>query len=135
VAGKHDKNPDWSEMFGDSEEVFKSFEELTKLQMEGADVYMQAFSNLKHFDFFRDFENWFMPFHPDHEAVDDIFRDEILGPGTNELAEALYKTPFICNSDKYSLLLNLKYREKNHAYCIHYYTVLQLWSLITSDPG
>ena len=104
-----DKNPDWSEMFGDSEEVFKSFEELTKLQMEGADVYMQAFSNLKHFDFFRDFENWFMPFHPDHEAVDDIFRDEILGPGTNELAEALYKTPFICNSDKYSLLLNLKY--------------------------
>ncbi|MBE0674240.1 MAG: tetratricopeptide repeat protein [Bacteroidales bacterium] len=104
-----DKNPDWSDMFGDSEEIFKSFEELTKLQMEGADVYMQAFSNLKHFDFFRDFENWFMPFHPDHEAVDDIFRDEILGPGTNDLAEALYKTPFICNSDKYSLLLNLKY--------------------------
>ena len=32
-----------------------------------------------------------------------------MGPGTNELAEALYKTPFICNSDKYSLLLNLKY--------------------------
>jgi len=33
----------------------------------------------------------------------------VLGPGTNELADALYKTPFICNSDKYSLLLNLKY--------------------------
>lgn len=104
-----DRNPDWSQMFGESEEIFKSFEELTKLQMEGADVYMQAFSNLKHFDFFRDFENWFMPFHPDHEAVDDIFRDEILGPGTNDLAEALYKTPFICDSDKYSLILNLKY--------------------------
>ncbi|MCK7529921.1 MAG: hypothetical protein MZV63_02085 [Marinilabiliales bacterium] len=28
-------------------------------------------------------------------------RDEILGPGINELAEALFKTPFICNSDKY----------------------------------
>ncbi|MBM3419882.1 MAG: tetratricopeptide repeat protein [Bacteroidetes bacterium] len=104
-----DKNPDWSQMFGESEEMFRTFEELTKLQMEGADVYMQAFSNLKHFDFFRDFENWFMPFHPDHEAVDDIFRDEILGPGTNDLAEALYKTPFICNSDKYSLILNLKH--------------------------
>jgi tetratricopeptide (TPR) repeat protein len=103
------KNPDWSEMFSDSEEIFKTMEELTKLQMEGADVYMSAFANLKHFDFFKDFQNWFVPFHPDHEVVDEIFRDEVLGPGTNEMAEAMYKTPFICNSDKYSLILNLKY--------------------------
>ena len=104
-----EKNPDWSEMFSDSEEIFKTMEELTKLQMEGADVYMSAFANMKHFDFFKDFQNWFIPFYPDHETVDEIYRDEILGPGTNELAEALYKTPFICNSDKYSLILNLKY--------------------------
>ncbi len=104
-----DKNPDWSEMFGDSEEIFKTMEELTNLQMEGADVYMSAFANLKHFDFFKDFHNWFVPFYPDHEIINEIFHDEILGPGTNELAEALYKTPFICNSDKYSLLLNLKF--------------------------
>ena len=104
-----DKNPDWSEMFGDSEDIFRTMEELTKLQMEGADVYMSAFSNLKHFDFFKDFQNWFVPFYPDHEVVNEVFRDEILGPATNELAEGLFKTPFICNSDKYSLLLNLKY--------------------------
>jgi len=70
---------------------------------------MSAFANMKHFDFFKDFPNWFIPFHPDHELVNEIYKDEILGPGTNELAEALHKTPFICNSDKYSLLLNLKY--------------------------
>jgi tetratricopeptide (TPR) repeat protein len=104
-----EKNPDWAEMFSDSDEIFKTMEELTKLQMEGADVYMSAFANMKHFDFFKDFQNWFVPFYPDHETVDEIYRDEILGPGTNELAEALYKTPFICNSDKYSLLLNLKH--------------------------
>jgi tetratricopeptide (TPR) repeat protein len=108
-----DKNPDWSEMFSDSEEIFKTMEELTKLQMEGADVYMSAFSNLKHFDFFKNFQNWFIPFYPDHEIVNEIYHDEILGPGTNELAEALYKTPFICNSDKYSLILNLKYLPSN----------------------
>ena len=102
------KNPDWSEMFSDSEEIFKTMEELTNLQMEGADVYMSAFKNLKHFDFFKDLQNWFVPFYPDNEAVDSIFRDEILGANTNELAEALYQTPFICNSDKYSLILNLK---------------------------
>jgi tetratricopeptide (TPR) repeat protein len=110
---QEEKNPDWSEMFSDSEEIFKTMEELTKLQMEGADVYMSAFANLKHFDFFKDFQNWFVPFYPDHEVVDEIFRDEILGPGTNELAEAMYKTPYICNSDKYSLILNLKYLPSN----------------------
>ncbi len=104
-----DKNPDWTEMFSESEEIFKTMEELTKLQMEGADVYMSAFANLKHFDFFKDFQNWFVPFYPDHEVVNEIYKDEILGPGSNELAEALSKTPFICNSDKFSLLLNLKY--------------------------
>ncbi len=103
------KNPDWSAMFSGADEIFKTMEELTNLQMEGADVYMSAFANLKNFDFFRDIQNWFMPFYPDHEAVEEIFQDEILGPGTNELAEALYKTPFICNSDKFSLILNLKY--------------------------
>ncbi|HEX2920010.1 MAG TPA: tetratricopeptide repeat protein [Bacteroidales bacterium] len=105
----NEKNPDWAEMFKGSEDVFKSMEELTKLQMEGADVYMSAFANMKHFDFFKDFQNWFVPFFPGHETIDEIFHDEILGPGTDELAEALYMTPFICNSDKYSLILNLKY--------------------------
>ncbi len=104
-----EKNPDWSAMFSESEEIFRTMEELTKLQMEGADVYMSAFANMKHFDFFKDFQNWFIPFYPDHEIVNEIYTDEILGPGTNELTEALYKTPFICNSDKYSLILNLKY--------------------------
>jgi tetratricopeptide (TPR) repeat protein len=103
------RNPDWSKMFNESDEIMKTMEELSNLQMEGADVYMSAFANLKHFDFFRDFQNWFVPFYPDHEAVDVIYSDEVLGPGTNDLADALYKTPFICNSDKYSLLLNLKY--------------------------
>jgi len=103
------QNPDWSEMFRGSEEMFKTMEELTNLQMEGSDVYMSAFAGLKKFDFFRELRNWFIPFYPDHEAVDSIFRDEILGPGINELAEALYKTPFICNSDKFSLILNMKY--------------------------
>ncbi len=103
------QNPDWSAMFSGSEEMYKTMEELTNLQMEGSDVYMSAFSGLKRFDFFRELRNWFIPFYPDHIAVDAIFRDEILGPGINELAEALYRTPFICNSDKFSLILNMKH--------------------------
>jgi len=103
------KNPDWSDMFKESEDLYRTMEEFSKLQMEGADVYMSAFANLKNFDFFRSISNWFMPFYPDHEAIDVLYRDEVLSGGTNELAEALYKTPFICNSDKYSLVLNLQH--------------------------
>lgn len=111
ILGKdtgEEPNPDWSDMFKESEELYKTMEELANLQMEGSDVYMSAFSGLKNFDFFRELRNWFTPFYPDHETVDTIYHDEILGPGINELAEALYKTPFICNSDKFSLILNLK---------------------------
>ncbi len=103
------KNPDWKDMFKENEDVFKTMEEFSQLQMEGADVYMSAFANLKNFDFFRKFPNWFLPFYPDHESLNEVFMDEVLSEGTNELAEALYKTPFICNSDKYSLVLNLKH--------------------------
>jgi len=45
-------------------------EELTKLQLEGADVYMSPLQTLSIFDFFKDFQNWFMPFYPDHEVVE-----------------------------------------------------------------
>jgi len=102
------RNPDWSDMFKESEDVFKTMEELANLQMEGSDVYMSAFAGLKNFDFFKEFMNWFTPFYPDHQAVDVLYKDEILGADINALAEALYKTPFICNSDKFSLILNLK---------------------------
>ncbi len=108
-TGEEGRNPDWHEMFKDSEEIYKTMEELANLQMDGSDVYMSAFAGLKNFDFFKNLRNWFIPFYPDHEAVDAIFHDEILGPGINELAEALFKTPFICNSDKFSLVLNLKH--------------------------
>lgn len=107
------KNPDWKDLFEESEDVYKTMEEFSKLQMEGADVYMSAFANLKNFDFFRKFSNWFLPFYPDHESLNEVFRDEVLSEGTNDLAEALYKTPFICNSDKYSLVLNLKHLPAN----------------------
>jgi hypothetical protein len=43
--------PDWSEMFSGSEEMFKTMEELTNLQMEGSDVYMSAFRDSRNLNF------------------------------------------------------------------------------------
>ena len=49
-----DKNPDWEGVFGDSPELFNKLEEISKMQIEGSDVFMSAFALLKHFDFFKE---------------------------------------------------------------------------------
>ena len=47
-----DKNPGWQEIFKDSPGLMDKMEELTEMQMEGADVFMSSFSMLKNFPFF-----------------------------------------------------------------------------------
>lgn len=102
-----DKNPDWENILGDSPELLGKLEELSKLQLEGNDVFMSAFSMLKHFDFFNKIPNWFLPFFADNpdlrsnSASDDSGFD-------NTICKTLEKSAYMCNSDKYSFLLNLK---------------------------
>jgi len=73
-----------------------------------ADVYMSAFANMNTLIFLRTsrtgLSHSIWPWNCWRDLQGWNTRS-----GTNELAEALYKTPFICNSDKYSLLLNLKH--------------------------
>ena len=47
-----DKNPDWNEWIEESG-LNDKLKEMSELQMEGADVYMSTFSQLKTFPFFR----------------------------------------------------------------------------------
>ncbi len=102
-----DKNPDWSKVFKGSEGLYEKMEEFSKMQMEGADVFMSAFAHLKNFPFFEEIMNWFVPFFPDNPVIDEALGGEEAGFDQNTLIEGLYKTPFICNSDKYSFCLNL----------------------------
>jgi pentatricopeptide repeat protein len=103
-----DKNPDWSKVFKGSESLYEKMEEFSKMQMEGADVFMSAFAHLKNFPFFEEIMNWFVPFFPDNPAIDEALGGEDAGLDKDTLIEGLYKTPFICNSDKYSFCLNLR---------------------------
>ncbi len=103
-----DKNPDWSKVFKGSENLYEKMEEFSKMQMEGADVFMSAFAHLKNFPFFEEIMNWFVPFFPDNPVIDEALGGEEPGFDKNTLTEGLYKTPFICNSDKYSFCLNLR---------------------------
>ena len=103
-----EKNPDWGKIFKDSEGLYEKIEEFSKLQMEGADVFMSAFSQLKRFPFFMETGNWFLPFHPDNPVIDEAFSFEDPGFDKKLFLSGLQKTVYMCNSDKYSFCLNVQ---------------------------
>ncbi len=103
-----EKNPDWGKIFEDSEGLYEKVEEFSKLQLEGADVFMSAFSQLKHFPFFNEMSNWFMPFHPENPAIDNAFNFDDAEFDKNLFIKGMQQTAYMCNSDKYSFCLNVQ---------------------------
>jgi len=104
-----DKNPDWEDVFQDSPELLNKLEEISKWQMEGADVFLTTFKMLKHFPFFNEIPNWLVPFYLDNPAVIDALKDETDAFKSRELLEGLQDSRFLCNSDKYSLLMSVQH--------------------------
>ena len=101
------KNPDWEDMFKDSPGLIDKMEELTQWQMEGADVFLSTFKHLKHFSFFNDVGNWLMPFYPSHPEVQNALQTEDAVFSSHSLLDGLASSRFLCNSDKYSLILSI----------------------------
>ncbi|MBK6967393.1 MAG: tetratricopeptide repeat protein [Bacteroidales bacterium] len=103
-----DKNPNWEKYFDNQPDLVRKLEELTNMQMEGADVFLGAFSMLKNFSFFNDAHHWFMPFYKKNFAVANALRNE-----SEDFREILLKgvenSPYMCNSDKFSFILNLSH--------------------------
>jgi tetratricopeptide (TPR) repeat protein len=102
-----DKNPNWQEIFKDAPGLMGKMEELTEMQMEGADVFMSSFSMLKNFPFFSEFINWFFPFTPDHPELMKL-SSEMEAEEYNKFLEMIRKSPMLCNSDKYSFCFSIQ---------------------------
>ena len=103
-----DKNPDWERVFEDAPDLLDKLQEISKLQMEGADVFMSAFSRLKHFEFFNEVTNWFRPFHKDNFEINEILNNEQENFDSDLFLDGLANSFFMCNSDKYSFCLNIQ---------------------------
>jgi tetratricopeptide (TPR) repeat protein len=102
-----DKNPGWQEIFKDSPGLMDKMEELTEMQMEGADVFMSSFSMLKNFPFFSEIANWFIPFTPEHpELLKTSINSEF--EEFNNFLGMIMKSPMLCNSDKYSFCFSMQ---------------------------
>jgi tetratricopeptide (TPR) repeat protein len=106
---KEGRNPDWQSVFSESDDLYRKVDEFMKLQMEGADVYMTTFAHLKQFPFFNELTNWLVPFHAENPELSEIYasESEVFDPAL--FIDGLMKTPFLCNSDKYSFIFNIRY--------------------------
>jgi tetratricopeptide (TPR) repeat protein len=101
-----DKNPKWKMLFEDNPDLIGKLEEITRMQLEGMDVFMSTFANLKHFPFFSELVNWFTPFHTGHEAVEVVLEKE--EPRFRDVfIDGLNRSHYMCNSDKFSFCMSL----------------------------
>ncbi len=102
-----DKNPDWERVFEDAPDLLDKLQEISRMQMEGADVFMSTFARLKHFEFFNDIINWFRPFYPENAYIKDSLKHEKEPFDPDTFLDGLSQSFFMCNSDKYSFCLNI----------------------------
>lgn len=100
----NDWNPDWEKTFEESG-LNNKIREMNDLQMEGSDVYMSTFSQLKKYPFFNEVSNWFYPFDRKHSTIVQTFGKEI--NVNNPMLDLLLQSGFLCNSDKYSMAFTL----------------------------
>ena len=105
--GGEEKNPDWEEFFEESPGIFEKMEELNKLQSEGVDLFISTFSKLKHFPFFHNSANWFLPFSHRHPGLIPSDTDDTQAEALRSFFEVFERFPVMCNSDKYSFSFNL----------------------------
>ena len=106
-----DRNPDWEKAFEESG-LGDKIREMNELQLEGADVYMSTFAQLKSYPFFQNPHNWFYPFDMQHSG---IIREFGLKPtGDNAILSLILQSGFFCNSDKYSLCFTMAHIPQAH---------------------
>lgn len=96
-------NPEW-EAYLSSQQTEKQMEAFAEMQREGADMMHSSFVHLKHYPFFREVGNWFLPFNMSHSAIQAILDG---ADKATTLLNLLTQNRNICNSDKYSLYLSM----------------------------
>lgn len=99
-AEENDRNPDWGKAFEESG-LGDKIREMNDLQLEGADVYISTFAQLKSYPFFLNPHNWFYPFDMQHSSI--IREFGLQAKGENAVLSLILRSGFFCNSDKYSL--------------------------------
>lgn len=133
TADENDRNPDWEQAFEKSG-LGDKIREMNELQMEGADIYMSTFAQLKSGPFFGQLHNWFYPFDQLHSSVANLF-----GPSTsgdNVVLNMVLQSGFFCNSDKYSLCFTMaQLPQSQRSLMLHQLTPQELNDMMDNEQA
>lgn len=99
------ENPEWFKNRKADTRAQEKIQEMGEMLMEGADVYMSTFSQMKNNVFFQQTAHWFYPFSADLPAVSDILGR--LGSETSSVFGAMLRYAPFCDSDKFSFTFML----------------------------
>ncbi len=92
-------HPDTAER--NMERMEQSMKQMAEMQKQGADIYFGGFSQMKRLPFFNDMSNWFVPFYPQHPAINNIWENT----KGKKFLQTITKIGAFCDSDKYSFVL------------------------------
>lgn len=100
------ENPEWLKKNRKADtRAQEKIQEMGELLMEGADVYMSTFSQMKNNVFFQQTAHWFYPFSTDLPAVADVLGS--LGGETSSVFGGMLQYAPFCDSDKFSFTFML----------------------------
>lgn len=102
-----DANPEWQEMM-DKNGITDKIQQFTEMQMEGSDVFLGTFKEMKGFSFFEETANWLRPFDT-NSNIPSFF----VGGMAESLFHSALSSPMFCNSDKYSMVIGLSHIPDN----------------------
>ena len=102
LKGIDPSNPESIKNIDLSSDDYDRINRFNKAQAGGADVFGNSIGRMRHFPFFAQLPNWFLPFDTQHSALAEITD----GEGA-EIAESIAMMPTIADSDKYALLLSM----------------------------
>ena len=107
---EEEHNPEWEDWM-DQSGMNDKIRELGELQLQGADVYMSTFSQLKNYTFFNQVSHWFYPFDLNHTDLLPISKD--FGPDHLSPLTLIVQSDTFCNSDKFSFCLTFAQMPQN----------------------
>lgn len=103
AMSEEETHSEWTITPGDW--LMEQLGEMTKLQLEGADMMYTSFRGAKGLPFFAELSRWFLPFIPEHPEVQRALASQ---GGDLSIAHDVETLVQFCNSDKYSFLLSLR---------------------------
>lgn len=95
-----DANPEWQNIIDNN--INDKIQHFSEMQLEGSDIFLGTFKEMKSFPFFNETANWFRPFDV-HSQTPTFFSNEL----SNSLFHNVLNSPIFCNSDKYSMIISL----------------------------